>query len=205
MMIKTSLHRMQRKNHEWNTVHSLNNNAPGILLTVDFEKVFDSIIREYIYDCLKAFGFATGFTDYVKALYNHISIAVINNGKNIPLVLSRKRSATAMSNPTTSFYSGVETWSHSIRNSQIIKRMFINITEIKICQLADDTSCFVADNCFLKNLIRSLCKIRNLLRLSINIEKSKAKSFGSHKPEFNFAYDLDWSEDHVAVFGVTVG
>ena len=34
-------------------------NIPGLLLVVDFEKAFDSISGEYIFECLKLFRFLT--------------------------------------------------------------------------------------------------------------------------------------------------
>ena len=183
---------------------ALKNNAPGILLTVDFEKAFDSISWEYMYDCLKAFGFGNRFIDYIKALYNDISTAVINNGNTSRWFYPERGVRQGCPISPYLFILAVETLSHNIRESQIIKGIFINNTEIKICQLADDTTCFVADNCSLKNLLEVFAKFKIYSGLSINIEKTKAKSLGPHRPESNSMHDLDWSEDHVTTLGVTL-
>ena len=56
------------------------NNMPGILLSVDFEKAFDSINWNFMFKVLKRFNFGETFIKYVKTIYNDISSTFINNG-----------------------------------------------------------------------------------------------------------------------------
>ena len=58
----------------------INKKNYDILLSVDFEKAFDSIRWDYVLSSLKAFNFGPNLIGYIKMLYNDISTAIINNG-----------------------------------------------------------------------------------------------------------------------------
>ena len=53
---------------------------PGILLFIDFEKAFDSIEWDFLYQSLEAFGFGPTLIGWIKTFYNNLSSCVINNG-----------------------------------------------------------------------------------------------------------------------------
>ncbi len=56
------------------------NNQPGILLNIDFEKAFDSVDWKFMLLSLEKFNFGPLFVKWVKTIYNNISSCVINNG-----------------------------------------------------------------------------------------------------------------------------
>ena len=53
---------------------------PGIILTIDFEKAFDSINWKFILKSLNLFSFGPQFCKWVNIMYTDISSTVINNG-----------------------------------------------------------------------------------------------------------------------------
>jgi len=55
-------------------------NIPGILLFIDFEKAFDSIDWNFMLKCLDAFGFGPTLTRWVETFYRDITSCVLNNG-----------------------------------------------------------------------------------------------------------------------------
>ncbi len=55
--------------------------TPGIILTVDFEKAFDSISWKFIDRTLEAFKFGLFFRRCINMLYKNISSSIINNGE----------------------------------------------------------------------------------------------------------------------------
>ena len=55
------------------------NNIPGILLLIDFEKAFDSISWSFLYDTLRYFNFGESVISWVKTFYNNITAAVTQN------------------------------------------------------------------------------------------------------------------------------
>lgn len=55
-------------------------NIQGILLFIDFEKVFDSFEWNFMFKCLEIFGFGYSFVRWVKIFYNNVFSCIINNG-----------------------------------------------------------------------------------------------------------------------------
>ena len=55
------------------------NDIPGLLLLIDFEKAFDSISWDFLLSVLKFFNFGESIINWVKVFYNNISSAVIQN------------------------------------------------------------------------------------------------------------------------------
>ena len=56
----------------WNTYdifpHAKNNNLPGMILLVDFEKAFDTVSFEFILTTLDIFGFGENFKTWITIL-----------------------------------------------------------------------------------------------------------------------------------------
>ena len=55
-------------------------NEPGVLLSLDFEKAFDTIEWDFMYKCLEKFNFGDKFINLIKTLYNGPNIVIKNNG-----------------------------------------------------------------------------------------------------------------------------
>ena len=51
-------------------IYTKQNNATGIMLSIDFEKAFDSLKWSYLDKCLENYNFVLKFRSYVKTLYN---------------------------------------------------------------------------------------------------------------------------------------
>ena len=98
------------------------NNMPGIMLFFDFETAFDSINWNFLFKCLEMYNFGPEFISHVKTLHRDITATIIDNGQ-------------------------ISQWFHSdrgVRQGCPISPYLFNIfnnTEIKITQLADDTTC----------------------------------------------------------------
>ena len=58
------------------------NRTNGFLVTVDFEKAFDSVSHEFLFKVLKLCGFGKSFCSWVKILYTDISSCVMNGGNS---------------------------------------------------------------------------------------------------------------------------
>ena len=52
------------------------NDIPGLLLLIDFEKAFDSISWDFLLSVLKLFNFGKSIINWVKVFYNNISSAL---------------------------------------------------------------------------------------------------------------------------------
>ena len=53
---------------------------PVLLLFADFEKAFDSISHDFMFNCLKCFNFGPDIIKCVKCFYNDVKSSVTNSG-----------------------------------------------------------------------------------------------------------------------------
>ncbi len=53
---------------------------PGLLILLDFEKAFDTIEWSFIQKTLTFLGFGESFCHWVKSLYTNLTSCIINNG-----------------------------------------------------------------------------------------------------------------------------
>ena len=109
--------------------------TPGILLSVDFEKAFDSIRWDYILSSMKAFNFGPNFISYIKTLYNGISTAIINNGYISTWFQPERGVRQGCPISPYLFILAVETLANKIREDKTIKGILLNGTEIKSANL----------------------------------------------------------------------
>ena len=50
-------------------------NIPGLLMLIDFQKVFDSVSWQFLYKVLEIFGFDEQFTSWVKLFISRRALA----------------------------------------------------------------------------------------------------------------------------------
>ena len=59
---------------------TLQENIPGLMIFLDFQKAFDSVEWDFILECLESFNFGPEFVGRVKTFYKNIQSCIINNG-----------------------------------------------------------------------------------------------------------------------------
>ena len=55
-------------------------NESGMLLAIDFEKAFDSLNHEFLYQVLQKMSFGPNFLQWIGTFYRNLSGCVLNNG-----------------------------------------------------------------------------------------------------------------------------
>ena len=55
-------------------------NESGILLAIDFEKAFDSLNHEFLYQVLQKMGFGPNFLQWIRTFHRNLSSCVLNKG-----------------------------------------------------------------------------------------------------------------------------
>ena len=82
--------------------------------------------------------------------------------------------------------------------------MVFNGVEIKISQLADDTTWFIKNEKSLQNLIKTFKTFNICSGLKINIDKTSARRLGGIKLSNEKLFGLNWSQEPVHTLGIYV-
>lgn len=167
-------------------------NIPGILLGIDFEKAFDSLDFNFISQSLKLFGFGQSLVDWVNLFYKHPSSCVINNGFS-SAYFGVKR-GVRQGDPLSPylFVLAVEILALVIRNNQNIRGIFLGRKEIKLVQYADDTTLFVDNVKSAYKVLDTFNSFEKISGLKVNLDKSEAMWLGSKKNVGDKPLPLKW-------------
>ena len=179
-----------------------NENKPGIILTIDYEKAFDSLNWNFMLHALKLFNFGNNFINYVSVLYNNIEAAVTNNGHISEFFKPERGIRQGCPLSAYLFLFAIEILAHHIRKNNDIKGIPVFDSEIKLSQLADDTTCFLSDHNSLEKLLDTFNDFSHCAGLKINFEKTNAKYIGSLRDSDYYPHGLSWIKGHVESLGI---
>ena len=118
---------------------------PGIILLADFEKAFDTVNWEFLYKCLKTFGFRQNFRKWVSIIYNNIESCVTNNVHQLTYFKIARGIRQGCPLSALLFLIVAEVVACMLRNSVSVTGISVNNISIKLCQFADDMTLFLAD------------------------------------------------------------
>ena len=185
-------------------IYTAQNNIPGILLSIDFEKAFDSLSWSFIYDCLTRYNFGPIFISFIKTLYKGINTAVINNGYISDWFHPQRGVRQGCPISPYLFILAVEVLACNIRQDRNIEGITLGNHEIKISQLADDTTCFIKNEASLMYLFATLRKFKHITGLGVNVDKTIATCLGPYTPSTDNFAGLDWSTQYIHTLGITI-
>ena len=182
-------------------------NLPGLILSVDFEKAFDTVSWKFIEKVLDYFNFGPSVKSWIKLFQNGSESCIIQNG-HMSDFLQLKRGCR-QGDPLSPyiFILCAEILGKLIRKNKTLKGIIINGKEFRLNQYADDTQIFLdGTEKSLKETLSILNLYYKMSGLKINIEKTRAIWIGalSHSVEQLCRNQrLDWSQDPFKVLGVT--
>ena len=177
-------------------------NMPGLLIFIDFEKAFDSLEWNFLYNCLDVFNFGPNFKRWIKTFYANIKSCVVNNGLcSDYFELTR---GVRQGDPLSPylFLLAVETLAIAIRASEEIKGIVINQEETKLLQYADDTTAVLADLESAQKLFQLLGKFKELSGLKVNSLKTEGMWIGSLKNSESKPLGIKWPTEPIKALGV---
>lgn len=161
-------------------------NKAGYLLAVDYSKAFDSISKPFLYNVFKIFGFGPDFYKWVQLLNNGASSSINNGGwLSEPIDISCGIRQGCPFSPLA-FILAVELMAIKIRNSTIVgisSPITTHQAQIKIKQLADDTTLFLNSRDDVIKSIEILKTFERFSGLMMNMQKTKALRMGRQNEE----------------------
>ena len=179
---------------------------PGLIFFADFEKAFDSVSHDFIYQCLRKFNFGDTLIKWVKLFYTNINSIVINNGHLTSSISVERGVWQGCPLSTSIFLLCIEILAQYIETTDTIKGVRIDDEEIKQSLFADDATYLLdgSENCF-KPLIYILTEFGKLSGLRLNRSKSvilRVGSFKEHKIQFCKNIPFIWTSDYAKTLGI---
>jgi hypothetical protein len=164
----------------------------GIIAFLDFEKAFDSIDWRVIDEALDKFNIGPNFRRWVRNIYTNISSCVTNCGfssKDFNITRGVRQGC-----PLSAYLFIVvaEILAIKIRENKNIRGINIGNIEIKVVQMADDTTNFLNDEESLKEVLSTLDRFKVLAGLKLNLSKSEALWLGKSRDSKQTPLGLKW-------------
>jgi hypothetical protein len=175
--------------------YTKNNNKVGIIAFLDFEKAFDTIRWDVIEDTLKIFGIGENFIKWTKTIYKNSEACVTNNGFSSPFFKLSRGVRQGCPLSAYLFIMVVELLANKIRKTKEIKGIKIDNIEIKILQMADDTTIFVEDINSLKCVLQIIALFHLFAGLKLNKTKTEAMWLGKNRNCKEQPMGLKWVKE----------
>jgi exonuclease III len=183
-----------------------NKQMPGLLVSLDFEKAFDSINWKYMHQVLKVFGFGEDICQWILAFYSNIKSSVIVNGKASQNFDIKRGCRQGDPISPYLFILCAELLACKIRENKNIKGIQIQETECKISQFADDTTLLLeGDRESYEDLFHTLDQFERISGLKINYDKTCNVWLGSKinsNVEFMQHLHMTWNPQQYKILGL---
>ncbi len=157
-----------------------NNNIPALLLSLDFEKAFDSVEWSFLLKVLQFYGLGDEFCEWVKIFYTDIKSCILYNGHSSAYfsILRGVRQGDPLA--AYLFILVLETLSAALKYHPDIHGVTLNNTEHLLSQYADDSTVILdGEEISLKTTLYILGQFAECSGLKANIEKTEAIWLGS--------------------------
>ena len=174
----------------------------GIIAFLDFEKAFDTLEWDFIDKTLIAFNFGDVFRDWIKVLYKNIQSCVVNNGFSSEFFTLSRGIRQGCPLSVYLFILAVELLAIELRTNKHINGIRVGQTEIKLIQMADDTTVFLSDAISLHRTLGILFLFSKAAGLKLNRVKTEALWVGVKQCHKRKPYGIVWKEDRVFSLGI---
>ena len=184
--------------------HTNQKNIPGIILQLDFEKAFDSVSWQFLDKTITMFHFGDQFRQWIRLIYNNPECCVTNNGYHSEFFQLSRGVRQGCPISALLFLLVVEIMAINIRRNKKIPGITIEYTEVKISQLADDTSLFLKDLNSVNALFNFLDYFGACSGLHLNKSKSEAIWLGPNNDinESEQPLNLNWNKSFFKCLGI---
>ena len=117
-----------------------------MILFLDFERAFDFLEWEYLFEVLDAMNFGPSFCNWVCTFYHNISSCVVNNGYASDFFSLQRGVRQGCPLLGLLFVLAVEPLANQVRTNDSIKGVKNGNKVSKLTLYADDTTAFIHDD-----------------------------------------------------------
>ena len=207
---------MKGRNIQENIVRSFeiiqyakNRNIPALIMTLDFQKCFDMIEHDSIYNTFRYFNFGEKFISWAKLFFNKFYLYNQNFG-----ILSegfrKERGVNQGCNfsPFCFLLCG-EIMNRKLKENKNIKGITVEGLEELISQFADDTTLFLTcEKLTLEGVVDTLATVANNIGLVINYNKTliyRTGSLAGSNAKIYTTREFVWSNENYESIGIIMG
>ena len=176
--------------------------VPGILMCIDFQKAFDSLEWVFLREVLGKFNFGNSFIGWVDTLYKQVTSCIRNDGYVSPdFKLGR---GVRQGDPLSPylFLLAVEILGCKIRQNDNICGIKVNSKETKCLQYADDTVGVLCDLQSAKHFVATVENFGKVSGLLLNKEKTEGMWLGSLRFSHSQPLGIKWPLKPIKILGV---
>ena len=182
------------------------NNIPGLLLLIDFEKAFDSVSWSFLYKVLDFFGFGNSTISLIKLFNNNARLSVNLGGHLSPFCNINRGCRQGDPVSPFLFILCVEILGIMKRNNKNINGIIIKEREHKLSQYADDPLFFLdGTSKSLNETLNVLSEFSNFSGLKVNFDKTHAVWIGLKKystASIKTRWKLSWGKINFKLLGI---
>ena len=158
------------------------NNIPGVLLMIDFEKAFDTVSWKFIHKCLEFFNFGPTIQSWIATFQYNIESSVTQAGYLSKFFKPGRGCRQGDPISPYLFLLCAEILAYKIKGNQNIHGVQIDDIEYLMSQYADDTAVILdGSEKSLKATIDELNNFNAISGLKINLSKTQLVWIGSKK------------------------
>jgi hypothetical protein len=180
------------------------NNMPGFLAFIDYEKAFDTVKWPFLFSALKKMNFGSYFVGCIKTLYEDIGTIVSNCGFLSQQFNPKRGIRQGCPISANLFILIVEILACCIRQNKRISGIKIGEAEFKISQYADDMCAYIKDLQSLKTLFEVLDIFTKCSGLNVNRDKSEAIGIGTSSNFKHRDLGIKWPDTSIRCLGVQI-
>ena len=178
-------------------------NIGGLIMTIDFEKAFDSVDFQFLFKAISKFNFGPIFQNWISIFYNEISSCVINN--NVTSTYFPIKRGVRQGDPLSPllFILVIEIFNIKLRNSNKVNGLRFGEEEIKVLGYADDMTAILPSTGDAKELLILLKDFKNVSGLKVNKEKCEGLWLGRFKANKEKPLGIKW-QGYVKILGIYI-
>ena len=186
--------------------HLEENNEPGMIFSIDFEKAFDTVSWEFLNKCLDYFNFGDSFKKWILLLQTNISSCILNSGWSSGFFRLNRGVRQGCPISPYLFLICSELLGIGIRHSTAISGIKINDLSHKLSQFADDTQILLdGTQESLDAAIKLLKNYENVSGMKINFDKSEIAKLGAAKNNFYInENDIKFADTYLKILGIKI-
>ena len=183
--------------------------SPGMIVSLDYQKAFDSIEKSSIISALQKFNFGSNFINLVNTLINKTESCVQNGGWLSGFFDVERGIRQGCCVSPILFIIVAELMSIKIRNNENVNGLSFNSAnkvskQIKLLQYADDTTLLLKSKDDLQNAINDVKNFSNISGLILNEQKSIGMWLGGSIERTDFPENVSWAKrgENIRILGI---